>query len=193
MKATGLCSQGPGLLRKTLPALPNWHRMSGPGRLPPPPRTVPIETGPPAKTLGPRSDPGPGAAGRPLAKFEPGSSRALLLEVSWPPLRKGELSLQRRPDTGPSPGNCRLSSSSPGPFQPRKAGLQRLEKRLLVGLWSPSQLSWLQVPHPQVPRPPRAAPAQRHSGKATRSPLAYLPGAVLPSFFRTKKMCVFME
>lgn len=76
LKVVGLCARGSGLLRKAFPALPNWHRMSGHGRLPPPLQRVPIETRPPAKILGPRSDPGPWAEGRSPAKF---SKAGLLL------------------------------------------------------------------------------------------------------------------
>lgn len=67
---------------------------------------------------------------------KPGSSWAVVLEVSWSPTWKGDISLQMIPDTGRSAGSCRLSSSSPRTLQPGKAGLQRLEKRLLVWLWS---------------------------------------------------------
>lgn len=127
----GLCSQSLGLLRKTLPAPPNWHRMSGPGRLPPPTQTVPIETGPPAKTLGPRSDPGPGAAGRPLAKFEPGSSGLSSWKCPGLPFGKGRsvfrgsLTPVRALETVSSPP-ARLALSSP--------------ERLVCSIWKSAYL-----------------------------------------------------
>lgn len=66
-----------------------------------------------------------------------GSSWALILEVSWPPLWKGEISLQMIPDTGYSAGNCRLPSRSPRTPAP-KGWLAASGKALWFGCGRPS-------------------------------------------------------
>ena len=134
-----------------------------------------------------------GAEGRSPAKVsKPGSSWALILEVSWPPLwkRGHQSSADSWRGSGWSPGIYRPSSSSPHTLRPRKVGLQHLEKHLLVWLWS----ALVAEPAPSAAFPSATSSPSCSSPKTLRrgdtdAHLWNCQEAVLPPFFELKNVC----
>lgn len=114
--------------------------------------------------------PGLGAKGR-SAKF----SKAQLLPAPQPgSLLASSLERGHQPSDNSWHGSeqavLRLALPSPA----RKGWFAASGKNIYwFGCGLPEQLSRLLVPQLQVPRPPPSAPAQRHSGKGTRSPPLY--------------------
>lgn len=134
----------------------------------------------------------PGAEGTSRAKVSearlllgshPGSALASTLE------RGHQSSADSCHGSGRSPGSCRPSSSSPHTLQPGKAGLQCLEKHLLVWLWSA-----LAVELAPSATFPRATSSTGCSSPKTlrigdKEAHLYCPGPALPPFFELKNIC----
>lgn len=132
-----------------------------------------------------RSRPGGQKADFTPASPKPGSSQVLVLEVLWPLLWRGDISLRMAPD--PPPARLALCS------------LERLvcsvwKKHLLVRLWSVLAAR----PAPGATSPRATSPTSCAAGRASiqergpGGPPVCLPGAVLPPFLGPQ-MFIFVE